>query len=61
MSDKIYAKDCKCVDCEEQAVAFWPCMDPDIPSHPYCRACLDKIVLKVLVEVANAFKNKVKT
>lgn len=36
------ASDCKCVECGEQAVAFWPCIDPDIPAHPYCRKCLDK-------------------
>ena len=36
------ASECKCVNCGKQAVAFWPVIDPDIPSHPYCRACLDK-------------------
>jgi len=35
------AKDCKCEDCGKQAVAFWPMIDPDIPSLPYCRSCLD--------------------
>lgn len=30
------AKDCKCCMCDKQAVAFYPCVDPDIPSHPYC-------------------------
>lgn len=38
---EIQAKDCKC-ECGAQAVAFWPVCDPDIPSHPYCRECLDK-------------------
>lgn len=33
------ASECKCVDCGKQAVAFWPVIDPDIPSHPYCREC----------------------
>ena len=36
------ASDCKCIICGKQAVAFWPVIDPDIPSHPYCRKCLDK-------------------
>lgn len=39
---RIKASDCKCVVCGQQAVAFWPACDPDIPSHPYCRKCLDK-------------------
>ena len=36
-----YAKDCECEDCGEQAVAFFPVCDPDIPQHSYCRKCLD--------------------
>lgn len=52
MTDKIvHAKDCKCVVCGKQAVAFWPCFDPDIPSHPYCRKCLDKEKAKLLIEL----------
>ena len=38
----ISALDCKCCKCGAQAVAFWPVYDPDIPSYPYCRECLDK-------------------
>lgn len=34
------AKDCKCCKCGKQAVAFYPCVDPDIPSYPYCADCL---------------------
>lgn len=30
------ASECKCVKCGKQAVAFYPCVDPDIPSNPYC-------------------------
>jgi hypothetical protein len=33
------ASECKCCECGQQAVAFWPVIDPDIPSHPYCRKC----------------------
>lgn len=34
------ASECKCCVCGKQAVAFYPCVDPDIPSHPYCADCL---------------------
>lgn len=44
------AKDCKCVECGKQAVAFWPLIDPDIPAEPYCRECLDKAKMRVLME-----------
>jgi len=37
---KIYAKDKKCCNCKKQAVAFWPYIDPDIKSSPYCEECL---------------------
>ena len=43
------ASDCKCIICGKQAVAFWPIIDPDIPSHPYCRKCLDKEKLKAMI------------
>ena len=36
------ATKCKCCICGNHAVAFWPIIDPDIPSQPYCRKCLDK-------------------
>lgn len=52
MKDKIiYAKDCKCVVCGKQAEAFWPCVDPDIPAHPYCRECLVKEQATLLLEL----------
>ena len=44
MSKTIHAKDLKCCKCKKaQTVAFWPCIDPDIQSHPYCKKCLDKV------------------
>lgn len=49
----IHAKDCKC-DCGAQAVAFWPVVDPDIPSHPYCQECLDEAKRKLLIEMHDA-------
>lgn len=45
------SSECKCVVCGKQAVAFWPVVDPDIPSLPYCRKCLDKIKIATLMEV----------
>lgn len=41
METPVKASDCKCAECGAQAVAFWPIIDPDIESYPYCRACLD--------------------
>ena len=42
----VRATDCKCCVCGKPAVAFWPCIDPDIPSNPYCRKCLDDAKLE---------------
>lgn len=47
----VYAKDCKCCECGEQAVAFWPCSDPDIPSYPYCSKCLDKAKEELMMQL----------
>ena len=41
------ASDCKCCECGRQAVAFYPVYDPDIPSYPYCRACLNKMKMEL--------------
>jgi len=54
MSDeekKVYAKDYKCVVCGKQAEVFWPCVDPDIPAHPYCKKCVAKEQIKLLAEL----------
>lgn len=54
MSDKLVkASDCKCCVCGAQAVAFWPFCDPDIPSYPYCRKCLDEAKGELLRELLN--------
>ena len=45
------ASDTTCCICGKQAVAFWPVIDPDIPSRPYCRECLDKAKAAVLREL----------
>ena len=39
------AKDDKCCICGKQAVAFYPCIDPDIPSHPYCADHLEEAMI----------------
>ena len=41
------AKDCKCCKCCKQAVAFYPVVDPDIPSHPYCADCLGDAMIEM--------------
>ena len=52
MKDKIiHAKDFKCVVCGKQAEVFWPCLDPDIPAHPYCRECLGEEQAKLFIEL----------
>ena len=51
MADVVKASDCKCCVCGKQAVAFWPVIDPDIPSEPYCRKCLDKTKAAVIREI----------
>lgn len=47
----IKAKDCKCCKCQKKAVAFFPVCDPDIPSYPYCRKCLDKTKSNLMMEL----------
>ena len=47
----IRADECKCCVCGQQAYAFWPAIDPDIPSRPYCRRCLDQIMVKIMLEI----------
>ena len=33
------------------AVAFFPIVDIDIPSYPFCRKCLDKERLKLMIQL----------
>lgn len=46
------ASDCKCIKCGEQAVCFWPVIDPDLPSNPYCRKCKTEIDMELIVEIS---------
>ena len=39
------AKDDKCCVCGKRAVAYYPHIDPDIPSHPYCAEHLEKAMI----------------
>ena len=39
------AKDDKRCVCGKQAVAYYPCVDPDIPSYPYCADHLEEAVI----------------
>lgn len=48
------AKDCACVECGGQAVAFWPVVDLDIPSYPFCRTCLDREKMKLLLRLLDS-------
>lgn len=41
------AKDCKCIKCGKQAVAFYPLIDPDIPSYPYCAEHLEEAMISM--------------
>ena len=54
----VLAKDCKCNKCKKPAVAFWPVCDPDIPERPWCRKCLDKAKMKILMEIQKINEGK---
>lgn len=45
------AKDCKCTDCDKPAIVFYPMINIDIPSYPYCKKCLGRVKLKMLNEL----------
>ncbi len=52
--------DCKCCECGKPAVAFWPVIDPDIPSNPYCRKCLDKAKTELMIKLFKQEKDETK-
>ena len=54
------AEECKCCVCGKPAVALWPVVDPDIPANPYCRECLDKEKIKMLISTFNFSENEAK-
>lgn len=48
----INATELNCCECGGEAVAFWPIVDPDIPSWPYCRPCLDNAKQKFIIKLS---------
>lgn len=52
------ATECKCTVCGKQAVAFWPVIDPDIPSYPYCRECLNKEKMSLMIKLRKIDKKR---
>jgi hypothetical protein len=57
MTKTIKASDCKCCECGKEAVAFFPAFEPDIPSFPYCRECLDKAKLELMIKILENGRN----
>lgn len=55
------ASDEKCCVCNKQAVAYWPVYEPDIPTYPYCRECLDKAKRELMVKLMEIDKKYEKT
>jgi late competence protein required for DNA uptake (superfamily II DNA/RNA helicase) len=47
-----------CRRCGQPAVAYWPAIDPDIESFPYCRKCLDEAKIKFLMEMEDLYSIK---
>ena len=62
-NNKLIASDYYCVKCyregkETRAEFFWPIIDPDIKSRPYCRSCIDKLVISLILEMEKPGDNK---
>lgn len=51
------ATDCKCHQCGNDAIAFWPMIDPDIESKPWCRKCLDIAKHDIIQRIINEDKS----
>ena len=51
-----HAKDYKCSDCGKQAEVFFPCVDPDIPSYPYCKKCANERKMKLIMKLKQELK-----
>jgi hypothetical protein len=48
----------KCCKCGKPAVAYWPAIDPDIESHPYCRKCCDEAKIIFLMDMDNILEGE---
>ena len=42
-----------CRKCGKPAVAYWPNVDIDIESLPYCRECLDREKVQMMIDLDN--------
>ena len=55
MAKLVKARKCRCIVCGRRADVFWPVVDPDMPSNPYCRRCLDRakgeLLRRLLTEI----------
>lgn len=40
-----------CIKCKKPAVCFFPACDPDIPSSPYCRKCVEQVKKRILKKI----------
>ena len=54
--NKMYAKDYYCVECYSQnnetpAESFWPVIDVDIKSYPYCKKHLEERQQELFLEL----------
>jgi hypothetical protein len=49
----VKASDCNCswTKCKAKAVCFWPIIDPDIKSYPYCREHVDKLKIELMLKL----------
>ena len=54
----VEASKCKCCICGKQSYAFWPCIDTDIPQHPYCEKCLREQQMNVITGVLGEEEGK---
>ena len=48
------AKDYKCIECGKKSDVFYPAVDLDIKSYPYCRKCVDEIKLRLLIKLTES-------
>lgn len=55
-TDLLHAKDRKCCRCGNQAAVWWPCIDIDIKSNPYCKACVLLQQLEVMKQLSELDK-----
>jgi len=47
----------KCSDCKNPATCYFPCIDIDIPSYPYCDKCGEKRKIKLQMKLLNRIQD----